>query len=376
MASKQDAYRGALLGLAVGDAMGYAVDDKSWEDICRDYGPNGLLGYDLVNGFAETTSYTQIAAVTANGLLMGTTRGQIRGQMAPFIRYITVAVKEWSTVQHTRREPDRAYCWVTRVPELRRRRCMDTRMLDTLSRERLGTPEEPVNDFVTPGMITAPLAVGLFFQPERMQVQEIGRLGAEAVALTSGDPMAFLSGAALAYIMAGILQDEQTPLPEQFLQAADAVAAQFGREYHQAQTLKEMIQRTVASAAKPIVSHRNTMERMHCEDYAHVLCGAIYAVLTCGNDLDAAMITAVNHSGCSAAVAAVCGAILGGKLGEEALPEFYLECLECVDVLRQLADDLAQGCPIDRSAKLFDDDWDRKYLHGERVEPGAWEEAD
>lgn len=374
MGVKNTAYRGCLLGLAVGDAMGYAVDDKSWEEICRDYGPNGLLGYDLVNGFAEVTSYTQIAAVAANGLLMGTTRGQLQGRMAPFIRYISLAVKEWGQTQHTRREPDRAYCWICWVPELRRRRCMDTRMLDTLRRETYGTPEEPVNDFTTPGMITAPVAVGLFFDPERMQVQEVGRLGAEAVALTHGDPLSFLTGAALAYIIAAILQDTQTPLAEHFLQAADAVAAQFGREYPQAKELKDLIHRTVSSTNSRSLSAQHAMERLRCDDYAHVLCGAIYAVLTCGNDFDAAMITAVNHSGCSAAVGAVCGAILGARLGAEALPEFYLECLECDDVLCELADDLAQGCPLDRSARLFDDDWDRKYVCGERVEPAQWAE--
>ena len=39
-----------LLGMAVGDAMGYTVDSRSWQEIQEDYGPNGLLGYDLVNG--------------------------------------------------------------------------------------------------------------------------------------------------------------------------------------------------------------------------------------------------------------------------------------------------------------------------------------
>lgn len=374
MGMKNTAYRGCLLGLAVGDAMGYAVDDKSWEEICRDYGPNGLLGYDLVNGYAEMTSYTQLAAVAANGLLMGTTRGQLRGQMAPFIRYIAVAVKEWSQAQHTRREPDRAFCWICRVPEMRRRRCMDTRMLDTISRGSLGTPEEPVNDYTTPGMVTAPVAVGLFFDPDRMAVQEVGRLGAETVALTHGDPMAFLTGAVLAYLIAGIVQDEESALAEHILHAADAVAAQFGREYPQAQALRDLIHRTVSMTANTALAPQHAMEQLRCDDYAHVLCGAVYAVLTSGSDFDTAMITAVNHSGCSAAVGAVCGAILGAKLGEEALPEFYLECLECLDVLRELADDLAQGCPLDRSARLFDDDWDRKYVNGERVEQGGWAE--
>ena len=92
-----------------------------------------------------------------------------------------------------------------------------------------------------------------------------------------------------------------------------------------------------------------------------MLAGALYACLTCHGDFDTAIITAVNHSGRSAAVGAITGALLGAKLGEEALPEFYLDCLEPTETLRELAVDLAQGCPMERSSLLFDGDWDRKY---------------
>ena len=71
MESRLSSCRGCLLGLAVGDAMGYTVDDMDWETICENYGPNGLLGYDLQKDYAEVTSYTQIAAFVANGLLLG-----------------------------------------------------------------------------------------------------------------------------------------------------------------------------------------------------------------------------------------------------------------------------------------------------------------
>ena len=64
--AKQTSYRGCLLGLAVGDAMGYTVDDRSLEQIRTDYGPEGLLGYDLVNGYADVSSYTQLAARICN----------------------------------------------------------------------------------------------------------------------------------------------------------------------------------------------------------------------------------------------------------------------------------------------------------------------
>ena len=114
------------------------------------------------------------------------------------------------------------------------------------------------------------------------------------------------------------------------------------------------------------------MEQLRCDDCAGVLCGAMYAALVCDGDFDTAVITAVNHSGCSAAVGAVCGAILGAKLGEDALPIFYMESLECVEVLQQLSDDLLRGCPLDRSSRLYDDDWDRKYIHAEPVETDGW----
>ena len=54
MAVKRTSYRGCLLGLAVGDAMGYTVDSRSWQEIREDYGPNGLLGYDLSLHLSQT----------------------------------------------------------------------------------------------------------------------------------------------------------------------------------------------------------------------------------------------------------------------------------------------------------------------------------
>ena len=96
MISKTSAFRGCFLGLAMGDAMGYSVDTKSLAQIREDYGPNGLLGYDLVNGYAEVTSHTQLAAFTANALLLGMTRGQVYGKMAPYVRYAGVGQQEWA----------------------------------------------------------------------------------------------------------------------------------------------------------------------------------------------------------------------------------------------------------------------------------------
>jgi len=364
MASLQSAYRGALLGLAVGDAMGYTVDSRSWAEIQEDYGPNGLLGYDLVNGYADVTSYTQLAAFTCNGLLLGLTRGQLQGKMAPFVRYIGLSHREWAASQRPWGRPDRTFCWLIHQKEMCRRHCMDTWMLDTLSREKLGAPEEPTNHFSSPGSITAAAGVGLFFDPETMDQGEIDRLGAEAVALTHGSPLAFLPGALLAHLMSRVVRDTKVSLEDLIEQAVQALETQFGREYGQVSEICALVRQAVAMSHDWKLKSVEAMENLRCETGAQVVAGAVYACLVGQEDFDTAMIIAVNHSGRSAAVGAITGAILGARMGQEALPEFYLECLEPAMLLVELADDLYQGCPMEMGDVFFDDDWDRKYLQG------------
>ena len=366
MAVQRSAYRGCLLGLAVGDAMGYTVDNRSWQEIREDYGPNGLLGYDLVNGYADVTSYTQLAAFACNGLLLGMTRGQMLGKMAPLIKYVELATREWRASQRPYDRPGRAYCWLTRKAELCRRHCMDTRMLDTLSRQRVGTLETPINNFTGAAGITTAIGVGLYFDKERLNQPEIDRLGAESVALTHGSPTAFLSGAVLAHIMSRLVSEKQLPLKQLFLQAVDAMKDQFGHQYSQAYDIATLVRHAITYAESPALNQVEVMEKLGCDTAAQVLAGAMYACLVSRGDFDAGLITAVNHSGRSAAVGAITGAILGARLGEEALPEFYIECLEPAETLRELADDLHSGCPMEAGNKLFDLDWDYKYLHGGR----------
>jgi ADP-ribosylglycohydrolase len=139
---------------------------------------------------------------------------------------------------------------------------------------------------------------------------------------------------------------------------------QFGSQYPQAAQLQELLNKAIALAGKPEIAHWQAMEQLRCTTAAEVLAGAVYAILASGEDFDNAMIIAVNHSGKSAAVGALTGAMLGARLGEEALPEFYLECLACREILRELAADLDNSGPKGWRSRLFDDEWDRKYTHG------------
>ena len=149
--------------------------------------------------------------------------------------------------------------------------------------------------------------------------------------------------------------------------AMAAFTDQFDPEYHRyVSQINSLVRQAVSMSQDLNMLPMNALERLQCKTGAQVLAGAVYALLAGGGDFDASVIIAVNHSGASAAVGALVGAVLGARLGEEALPEFYLECLECRDILQELADDLCQGCPIESGDVFFDDDWDGKYCHGRR----------
>lgn len=356
MASNLDAYRGCLLGLAVGDAMGLPVDDMRWAAIEENYGPRGLLGYNPGTEFAEITSYTQVCAYLCNALLLSVSRGKGDNKLD----FVKLGLKEWTRSQQFARDPEHSYCWVAKLPAFRRRHCRDARMLDTLRLWALGTPEHPANKYNTPGSLTGAIAVGMFFHEKRMEPMQIGPLAAQIVALTHGEPCAFLSAAVLAYAITGILNEPTLPLADQFRSAIGAMYHQFRETHPEAKTVAATLSAAVerAQGAEPM---DEVMESLNCYSAMDCLAGSIYAALANEEDFDTAMITAVNHSGYSSAVASITGAILGAKMGDSALPDFYLESLEVVKPLRQLSDDMVSFTP---TKGLFDDDWDQKYVQG------------
>ena len=350
-------YRGCLLGLAVGDAMGYTVDDMSWDEIQMEYGPAGLLGFDLKEyDYAPVTSHTQVAAFLCNGLLLALTRGK-----KEYMRWSKLALKEWTRSQQFYRDPEKSYCFLCKLPHFHHRHCRDVRMLDNHRLEAYGTMTQRKNMNNTPGAITAGIATGMLYQPSRLSPEQLGDFTGELIALTHGHPEPFLSGAVLSYVIAGILQDSSRSLEQHFSRAIQIAEKQFENRFPQIDQVTVKLGQAIDLSRNTALSPMEAMEQIGCEDTAECLAGAMYACLVNPEDFDSAIITAVNHSGISAAVGAITGAIMGARLGEDALPEFYLESLESTDVLATLAEDMATGSP---GLGIFDDSWDHKYEQG------------
>ena len=356
MEQRESRVRGCLLGLAVGDAMGHPIDKKSWDEIAESYGPNGLLGYDLMDGGADVTSYTQLAAYACNGMLLGA----CRGHYDRYNRYVAMSLREWAKSQQFRGVPEKTFCWVAQVPQLRRRLCMDTQITDALRKETLGTPEKPASFNDGPAMLTVAVAAALLYDPAKQTPQQLRRLAMEAVALVSGNKLNMLSGAFIATAVASILHAPEIPLSRHFAAACDALQQEFG-DLPETHLAVSKLQYAMELTRDPELTPLAAMTLMDCRTGIACLAGSVYASLIHPANFDEGMIVSVNHSGYSAATGALTGAFLGAKLGAEALPEFYLESLEAAPHLEELAKDLVLGR---QTMLVFDDHWDEKYVQG------------
>ena len=139
-----DPIRGCLFGGAVGDALGYAVEFIEDYAIFERYGAEGITEYtlDKVTGKALISDDTQMTLFTANGLLVGDTRGCMRGIQGWPRGYVAMAYQDWlytQTGSYENRE-ERGYnqrSWLCDVPELYARRAPGNTCLSALSLMRI-----------------------------------------------------------------------------------------------------------------------------------------------------------------------------------------------------------------------------------------------
>ena len=123
MKNLQDRIRGALVGGAIGDALGYPVEFmNSFEEIQRRYGERGITRLDTRQSLwndankAVVSDDTQMTLFTANGLLNAIKKGVLPKDG------ICEAYVEWYLTQIGKKSRKYKECWIGSVPELNARR--------------------------------------------------------------------------------------------------------------------------------------------------------------------------------------------------------------------------------------------------------------
>ncbi len=358
-----DRFRGCLIGGAAGDALGYAVEFLSEGTIHSQYGEKGITEYSLTDGIAKISDDTQMAMFTANGLLLGTTRGMMRGIMADYSDYIYVMYKCWLKTQEDTYpvKSEYRFSWLLNIPELFSRRAPGNACLSALESGNMGTIDEPINNSKGCGGVMRVAPIGLYFCDRGMSYADSDRIGADAAAITHGHELGYITAACMVHIVRKVAEEKVPDLKGAVEDAIEAVREQFGGAKH-VEELIDLLNLAVELAysdVKDVDAIHELGEGWVAEE---ALAIAVFSVLRYESDFDRAIRCAVNHKGDSDSTGAIAGNILGACIGYEKIPQKYKEHLELRDVILELADDLCKDCQMTEYGLERDPVWVEKYI--------------
>lgn len=358
---KRDRIRGAMIGCAAGDALGYPVEALSEAAIVERYSLRGITDYDLdENGTARITADTQLMLLSANGILFAHTRGALRGIMAPVYQYFDAFYMDWYRLQTTERASRSRVGWISAYPSLSAQRAPSPTSTRVFSSKKFGSMDEPVNDSKGSGCLLRTFPIGLSYFRDPAHVLD---LAANTAALTHGHELAWMSSAALALIVSHIIHTE-LPITEAVNKTLPVLHETFPDS---PKTVNEL-SRTIRSAVSLASSASSDLDAIHTLGQGWVADEALAIGILCAlrheNDIAGAMTFAANHGGDSNNTAAIAGTLVGARIGFSAIPDRFVDRLELVDVILELADDVTTDCPMFPYGPR-NPVWEHKYIYGD-----------
>ncbi len=365
MPATLDKIKGCMLGGAVGDALGYAVEFKTAEEIFSIYGKSGITEYKLINNQAYISDDTQMTLFTANGLLVGYTRARLRGIMGPWQSYVEKAYKNWLKTQDESFMPEEngMSCWLMNYKELYSRRAPGNTCLMALYQEKCGSLSHRINNSKGCGGVMRVAPVGLYLSKHMNSIRDVDMVGAEVAAITHSHPLGYIPAAALTHIVSRCVTSEDSL--ELIVKEAVKVTAELFSDDAYINEFCGLMNRAIELAGEDrddLDAIRELGEGWVAEE---TLAIAVYCALKYKNDFVKAVVASVNHDGDSDSTGAVTGNILGVYLGLEQIPEEYIKPLELRDVIEELAVDMYEDCRMSEYGEYRDEKWLKKYVSGE-----------
>lgn len=343
LAASRDRFLGAVLGCAIGEALGIPVAGDSWEEIRARHGADGLTDYvPAGHPSGRLGSDTQLLLFTLEGTIRASVSRRTAGTTDP-TRHVQHAYQRWLHTQHlswpraageflgTAPEPDG---WLVQQRALFQTRNPGRTMMRTLiafakGQQPMGTPERPASDSAGSSALVRAVPVALWSSDPA----EVFDIGMRTAVLTHGHPTARLSTGALAFLVSRLLAGEA--LAGAVEEVLDQLSGHSGHEE---------VTRRIGAAVRLARAGRvapTDLERAlgTGATAAESLAIGLHAALVGDGDLDTALPVAVNHSGGSATTGAVCGSLVGAVAGARRIPERWTDDLELHDVIERLAHD-------------------------------------
>ena len=360
--------RGCMIGGAIGDALGWPVEFRGERQIFNKYWPDGINEYDLNRaGVAEITDDTQMALFTANGILYGETRGNLRGIAGAPRIYVAKAYQDWLATQKPEYRPG-GISWLYDVRELHETRAPGGTCLRAL-REQNKAPGM-IDDYVKAELNNSKGCGGIMrVAPMGLRdwndIKALDYEGAQLAAITHGHSLGYMPAAVLVHIINRIVypKGSEMSLKAIILEARDTVAEVFNGDPFLPK-LCDIIDMAIDLAEHSSNSDLENIHRLGEGWVAEETLGiSLYCALKYQGDFSKGVIVSVNHKGDSDSTGAVTGNILGAMAGYEAIEEKWKEKLEIREVILEMADDLCYGCLMSEYGSYNDSDWMRKYVY-------------
>ena len=356
---KRERIRGAMIGCAAGDALGYPVKVLSEATIVERYGLRGITDYDLdENGTARITADTQLMLLSANGILFAHTRGALRGIMAPVYQYFDAFYMNWYRLQTTERASRSRVGWINAYPALSAKRAPSPTSMGVFSSDKFGSMDEPVNDSKGSGCLLRAFPIGLSYFRDPAHVLD---LAANTAALTHGHKLAWISSGAFALLVSHIVHEELS-----IAEAVKKTLKTLDKSFPDSRTVVYEVWRTIRSAVSLASSASSDLDAIHSLGEGWVaeeaLAIGLLSALRHENDIAGAITFAANHGGNSNTTAAIAGMLVGARIGFNAIPDRFVDRLELVDVILELADDVTTDCPMSEWGPR-NPVWVHKYIY-------------
>ncbi|WP_426996205.1 ADP-ribosylglycohydrolase family protein [Pseudarthrobacter sp. N5] len=348
--SPESRIHGCLLGGALGDSLGYAVEFDAITAIRERFGAVGLQDFSALDGGSHFSDDTQMTLYTVDGLVEALEWAN-SGVGADANACLWLAYLRWlgtqgGTVPPAAPVPQQR--WIDAQQVLKHRRAPGNACLSGLSTGEMGTVYRPVNPQSKGcGTVMRSAPFGLI---PHIGANAVYKLSSDAAALTHGHPSARQSAAYFSMLIHHLVEG---------LGLQAAAAQVLGGLRADAAAVPELVERLeaavrlAAEAQDPEVPHgvldpeglvRELGEGWVAEEAFAVALYAVLATAPKGADhshpeehFRAAVVLAVNHSGDSDSTGSIAGNILGAYYGEECLPAEWLEVLEAPEVIRGMA---------------------------------------
>lgn len=325
-----DSFRGCLLGGAVGDALGAAIEFDPLPSIRDQFGPAGLTDFAPAYGrLGAITDDTQMTLFTAEGLLRSASSGR------DLVTITHRAYLRWLSTQGGRVAfAESAPGWLVKHPELSSRRAPGRTCLSALQSGRRGARADPLNDSKGCGGVMRMAPVGL------AALADPFRVGADLAALTHGHPSGFLPAGFVAQLVADLVAGAH--LRDAAERGLERLASEKGHE-----ETRDAVRSALEAADEGDPSPGIVQSLGGGWVGEEALGIGLYCALV-ARDFEHGVLLAVNHSGDSDSTGAVAGNLLGLIRGEEDIPARWLERLELREAIAAVAEDLWSAFGPDR----------------------------